>query len=156
VTDVTNASRTLLFNIVKGEWDAGAAARFRRSREHVAEGGVVERCEWRGDHDSGPGAAEIAGIAGDQQAALLDSCAGRPGEAKNTYGTGCFLLQNIGTGADGNGTGFVRSKPPADYPRWRLALSIAWSMRWKAYLYGGAVVQWPGAQFETDQFVCTS
>ncbi len=55
VTDVTNASRTLLYNIVKGEWDAELLRIFGDSREHAAGGGVVEREGGRGDHDAGAG-----------------------------------------------------------------------------------------------------
>jgi glycerol kinase len=84
----------------------------------------------------------IAGIAGDQQAALFGQLCWRAGEAKNTYGTGCFLLQNIGTGVDGNGTGFVRSKH-------RLITTLAASAEHRleyalegSIFIGGAVVQW--------------
>jgi glycerol kinase len=84
----------------------------------------------------------IAGIAGDQQAALFGQLCWRAGEAKNTYGTGCFLLQNIGTGVDGNGTGFVRSKH-------RLITTLAASAQHRleyalegSIFIGGAVVQW--------------
>jgi glycerol kinase len=86
--------------------------------------------------------AEIAGIAGDQQAALFGQLCWKAGEAKNTYGTGCFLLLNIGTGKDGNGTGFVRSKH-------RLITTLAASAQHRleyalegSIFIGGAVVQW--------------
>jgi glycerol kinase len=79
----------------------------------------------------GLGGVPIAGIAGDQQAALFGQLCWRAGEAKNTYGTGCFLLQNIGTGRDGNGTGFVRSKHRL-ITTLAASASIAWSTRWKA------------------------
>ena len=90
----------------------------------------------------GLGGVAIAGIAGDQQAALFGQLCWRAGEAKNTYGTGCFLLQNIGTGIDGNGTGFVRSKH-------RLITTLAASAQRRleyalegSIFIGGAVVQW--------------
>jgi glycerol kinase len=90
----------------------------------------------------GLGGVEIAGIAGDQQAALFGQLCWRAGEAKNTYGTGCFLLQNIGTGVDGNGTGFIRSKH-------RLITTLAASAEHRleyalegSIFIGGAVVQW--------------
>ena len=110
VTDVTNASRTLLFNIVKGEWDAELLRIFNIPASLLPE--VVWSSERVGEVTTtlGLGGVAIAGIAGDQQAALFGQLCWQAGEAKNTYGTGCFLLQNIGTGVDGNGTGFVRSK----------------------------------------------
>ena len=135
VTDVTNASRTLLFNIVKGEWDAELLKLFGRSREHAAGSEVVERARGRSDHDAGPGRLPIAGIAGDQQAALFGQLCWSAGEAKNTYGTGCFLLQNIGTE-------FMRSKH-------RLITTVAASAEKRleyalegSIFIGGAVVQW--------------
>ncbi len=90
----------------------------------------------------GLGGAAIAGIAGDQQAALFGQLCWNAGEAKNTYGTGCFLLQNIGTGRDGNGTGFVRSKHKlittlAASAQKRLEYALEGSI-----FIGGAVVQW--------------
>src|SRR3954464_2534078 len=95
--DVSNASRTMLFNIHTLRWDGELLALFgvpasmlpevRSSSEiygHVSETLGIER-------------VPIAGIAGDQQAALFGQMCRQPGMSKNTYGTGCFLLQNIGT-----------------------------------------------------------
>ncbi len=142
VTDVTNASRTLLFNIVKGEWDKEMLRIF-----DVPES-VLPEVKWSSEKVGevtttlGLGGAAIAGIAGDQQAALFGQMCWQAGEAKNTYGTGCFLLQNIGTGREGNGTGFVRSKH-------RLITTIAASAERRleyalegSIFIGGAVVQW--------------
>ena len=97
VTDVTNASRTLLFNIVKGEWDAELLSIFDIPESMLPE--VVWSSERVGEVTTtlGLGGVAIAGIAGDQQAALFGQLCWSAGEAKNTYGTGCFLLQNIGT-----------------------------------------------------------
>lgn len=90
VTDATNASRTLLCNINTGEWDDALLDEFMIPRSMlpriVDSSGVVG--EWRG--------IPIAGIAGDQQAALFGQACYEPGRAKNTYGTGCFLLLNTG------------------------------------------------------------
>jgi glycerol kinase len=142
VTDVTNASRTLLFNIVKGEWDEELLRIFRIPASMLPE--VVWSSERVGEVTTtlGLGGVPIAGIAGDQQAALFGQLCWRAGEAKNTYGTGCFLLQNIGTGRDGNGTGFVRS-------RHRLITTLAASAQHRleyalegSIFVGGAVVQW--------------
>jgi glycerol kinase len=142
VTDVTNASRTLLFNIVKGEWDEELLKIFNIPRSMLPE--VVWSSEKVGEVTTtlGLGGVAIAGIAGDQQAALFGQLCWKAGEAKNTYGTGCFLLQNIGTGRDGNGTGFVRSKH-------RLITTLAASAQHRleyalegSIFIGGAVVQW--------------
>ena len=142
VTDVTNASRTLLFNIVKGEWDEELLRIFNIPASLLPE--VVWSSERVGEVTTtlGLGGVNLAGIAGDQQAALFGQLCWRAGEAKNTYGTGCFLLQNIGTGVDGNGTGFVRSKH-------RLITTLAASAEHRleyalegSIFIGGAVVQW--------------
>ena len=96
VTDATNASRTLLFDIHVGAWDDDLLALFRIPRSMLPE---VRDCaaefgeasaEWFG------AAIPIRGIAGDQQAALIGQACFRPGMVKSTYGTGCFLLANTG------------------------------------------------------------
>ena len=97
VTDRTNASRTLLYNIVEDRWDDELLRLLRVPRSMMPE--VVWSSERLGMVTTtlGLGEIEIAGIAGDQQSALFGQMCVRPGDAKNTYGTGCFLLQNIGT-----------------------------------------------------------
>jgi glycerol kinase len=96
VTDATNASRTLLFNIHSGAWDDDLLALFRIPRSMLPE---VKDCA----AEFGEAAAEhlgvaipIRGIAGDQQAALIGQACFRPGMVKSTYGTGCFALANTG------------------------------------------------------------
>src|ERR1700729_3138029 len=135
VTDVTNASRTLLFNVVKGEWDTELLKLFRVPASMLPE--VKWSSERVGEVTTtlGLGGVAIAGIAGDQQAALFGQLCWSAGEAKNTYGTGCFLLQNIGTQ-------FVRSKH-------RLITTLAASAQHRleyalegSIFIGGAVVQW--------------
>ncbi len=135
VTDMTNASRTLLFNIVKGEWDKELLDLFCIPESMLPQ--VVWSSECVGEVTTSLGLAgiPIAGIAGDQQAALFGQLCWRAGEAKNTYGTGCFLLQNIGTE-------FVRSKH-------RLITTLAASTQRRleyalegSIFIGGAVVQW--------------
>ena len=103
MTDVTNASRTLLFNIVIGQWDEELLRLFKIPASLLPE--VVWSSQKVGQVTTtlGLGGVEIAGIAGDQQAALFGQLCWKAGEAKNTYGTGCFLLQNIGTGATATG-----------------------------------------------------
>jgi glycerol kinase len=135
VTDMTNASRTLLFNIVQGDWDPELLRIFD------IPDSLLPRVAWSSERVGevtttlGLGGAAIAGIAGDQQAALFGQVCWEAGEAKNTYGTGCFLLQHIGTQ-------FLRSKH-------RLITTLAASSQRRleyalegSIFIGGAVVQW--------------
>jgi glycerol kinase len=96
ITDRTNASRTLLYNIVEDRWDADLLMLFRIPESMMPE--VVWSSEAVGAVTTslGLGEAQIAGVAGDQQSALFGQLCVSPGDAKNTYGTGCFLLQHIG------------------------------------------------------------
>jgi glycerol kinase len=135
VTDYTNASRTMLFNIVEGKWDEDLLKLLRIPASMMPE--VVWSSEKIGGVTTslGLGAVEIAGIAGDQQAALFGQLCLNRGDAKNTYGTGCFLLQNIGDK-------FISSKK-------RLVTTLVCSLDRKleyafegSIFIGGAVVQW--------------
>src|SRR5450631_55280 len=96
ITDRTNASRTMLYNIVDDQWDPDLLKLLKIPASMMPE--VVWSSEKvsRVSTSLGLGDIEIAGIAGDQQAALFGQLCVNPGDAKNTYGTGCFLLQNIG------------------------------------------------------------
>ena len=95
-TDVTNASRTLLYDIAAGAWDDELLARFEVPRSMLPE--VHESSAVVATTASNLLAAQIpiAGIAGDQQAALFGQRCTRPGMVKNTYGTGCFMLMHTG------------------------------------------------------------
>jgi glycerol kinase len=135
VTDYTNASRTMLFNIVDGQWDEELLRLFKIPANMMPE--VVWSSEKIAEVTTtlGLGAIAIAGVAGDQQAALFGQLCIHPGDAKNTYGTGCFLLQNIGDT-------FVQSQN-------RLVTTLACSLDRKLHyalegsiFIGGAVVQW--------------
>jgi glycerol kinase len=135
VTDVTNASRTLLYNIVRGEWDEELLEIFGVPASMLPQ--VVWSSQQVGEVTTSLGLSgvQIAGVAGDQQAALFGQLCWSAGEAKNTYGTGCFLLQNIGTE-------FVRSKHKlittlAASAHKRLEYALEGSI-----FIGGAVVQW--------------
>lgn len=97
VTDVTNASRTMLFNIHTGQWDAELLKLFNIPASMLPE--VRSSSEVYGQTASGLLGSEqvpIAGIAGDQQAALFGQLCLQPGQTKTTYGTGCFMLQSTG------------------------------------------------------------
>lgn len=97
ITDYTNASRTMLFDIHRRQWDQELLELFDVPAEILPE--VKGSSEIVGQTDpqiTGGRAIPIAGIAGDQQAALFGQRAWKPGQAKNTYGTGAFLLMNLG------------------------------------------------------------
>ncbi len=135
VTDRTNASRTLLYNIREDRWDDELLRLIRVPRSMMPE--VVWSSEKLGPVSTTLGleGVEIAGIAGDQQSALFGQMCTEPGDAKNTYGTGCFLLQHIGTE-------FRKSEQ-------RLLTTLACSVDRKleyalegSVFIGGAVVQW--------------
>ncbi len=135
VTDYTNASRTMVFNIVEGKWDEELLRLLKIPASMMPE--VVWSSETIGEVTTtlGLGSVSLAGIAGDQQAALFGQLCINPGDAKNTYGTGCFLLQNIGNK-------FVQSEH-------RLVTTLACSLDKKlqyalegSVFVGGAVVQW--------------
>jgi glycerol kinase len=135
ITDRTNASRTMLYNIVKDEWDDELLRLLKIPRSMMPE--VCWSSEKAGPVTTTLGLRdiEIAGIAGDQQAALFGQLCLNPGEAKNTYGTGCFLLEHIGEK-------FVLSQE-------RLITTLACSVNRKleyafegSVFVGGAVVQW--------------
>ena len=135
VTDASNASRTLLYNIKTLDWDDELLACLDIPRTLLPE--VRPSCDVYGEVDKflcTPG-CRISGIAGDQQAALFGQACFDVGAAKNTYGTGCFLLMNTG------------SRPVAS--RNRLLTTVAWQQNDSttyalegSVFTGGAVVQW--------------
>ncbi|MGE0415230.1 MAG: FGGY family carbohydrate kinase, partial [Acetobacteraceae bacterium] len=96
LTDATNASRTQLMNLATLDWDDSLLAAFDIPRAVLPR--IVPSSAVYGEATTGPlTGVRVAGILGDQQAALMGQACLRPGEAKNTYGTGCFLLMNTGT-----------------------------------------------------------
>jgi glycerol kinase len=134
VTDASNASRTMLYNIHTGEWDEEILQRFRIPNSMLPE--VRSSSELYGRvHGLGLDGVAVAGMAGDQQAALFGQMCLKPGMTKNTYGTGCFMLQQTGETA-------VTSRN-------RLLTTVAWKIGGKteyalegSVFIGGAVVQW--------------
>jgi glycerol kinase len=134
LTDATNASRTLLLNIATGEWDDHVLELLRVPRAVLPR--VVPSSLARGEAFAVLGGHQVplGGIAGDQQAALFGQACFSPGMAKNTYGTGCFVLMNTGR------------EPQASANR--LLTTIAWQLDELHYalegsvFVGGAVVQW--------------
>ena len=135
VTDVSNASRTLLFNIHTLEWDDTLLDLFTIPRGMMPQ--VKQSSEVYGETKTTIFASKvpIAGIAGDQQAALFGQMCISPGMVKNTYGTGCFMLMNIGE----------KCLLPSD----NLLTTVAWKVNGKvnyafegSIFIAGAVVQW--------------
>ena len=134
-TDVSNASRTLLLNLRTGDWDPALLKILRIPREVLP---VVRPSSGAfGEVSAVPAlrGVPIAGIAGDQQAALFGQACWTPGMAKNTYGTGCFLLMHTG--------------PRPVVSRHQLLTTIAWKIGGRleyalegSVFIGGAVVQW--------------
>lgn len=134
-TDPSNASRTMLFNLHTGAWDDDLLAMLDVPREVLPEiwpsSGVLGETA----ADLFGAAIPLAGIAGDQQAALFGQSCFAPGLAKNTYGTGCFMLMNIGA-----------APTPS---RHQLVTTVAWQVGGRtefalegSVFIGGAVVQW--------------
>lgn len=95
ITDVTNASRTQLMDLTTLDWDDGLLAAFGVPRAVLPR--IVPSSAVYGEARDPLAGVPVAGILGDQQAALMGQACFRPGEAKNTYGTGCFLLMQTGT-----------------------------------------------------------
>ena len=107
VTDYTNASRTMLFDIHKLYWDEEIMAKFRIPRAMLPEVKPSSCIYGYTDEKVLVGNVPIAGAAGEQQAALFGQTCFEAGEAKNTYGTGCFLLMNTGTDPVMSGNGLL-------------------------------------------------
>ncbi|MEE9475243.1 MAG: glycerol kinase GlpK, partial [Roseateles sp.] len=130
-TDPSNASRTLLFDIHRGDWSDELLGLFDIPRSLLPEvrpsaGGFGHASEF---------GLPITGIAGDQQAALFGQAALHPGQAKNTYGTGCFLLMHTGTQARHSTKGLVTTRAAQAGAAAQFALE-------GSVFVGGAVVQW--------------
>jgi glycerol kinase len=135
ITDVSNASRTMLFNINTLQWDPELLRLLEVPASMLPEVRASSEVYGRVSTTLGVADVPIAGIAGDQQAALFGQMCVTPGLTKNTYGTGCFLLQNTGT----------RPVPSTN----RLVTTVAWKIGDRteyalegSVFIGGAVVQW--------------
>ena len=136
VTDASNASRTLLFDIRRGEWDQTLLDLFRVPRELLPEvrssSGVVGET----DRALFGRPLPIAGIAGDQQAALFGQLCTRPGMVKNTYGTGCFMLMQTGRQAVASRNNLLTTVA------WRLGTQpMDYALEGSVFV-AGAAIQW--------------
>jgi len=135
VTDVTNASRTQLFDIHRGCWDEELLGLLKIPREVLPE--VVPSshvCGTVGGNSFGAG-IPIAGIAGDQQAALFGQACFQPGMAKNTYGTGCFMLMATGTEARASRNQLLTTVA------WKTGEELEYALEGSVFI-AGAAVQW--------------
>lgn len=133
VTDYTNASRTMLFNIHTLEWDDRLLEIFDVPREMLPQ--VHNSSEIYGYTTIQGESIPIAGIAGDQQAALFGQCCFEAGQAKNTYGTGCFLLMNTGDKPCTSQNGLITT----------IAIGLNGQVQYAlegSVFVGGAVIQW--------------
>lgn len=132
-TDVSNASRTQMFNIHTGQWDDELLALFDIPRSMLPT--VLPSAAHFGDTDLLGANLPIGGVAGDQQSSLFGQACFRPGLAKNTYGTGCFMLMHTGAVPQASGNGLLTTA--AAQPTEQAAYALEGSV-----FIGGAVVQW--------------
>ena len=133
VTDATNASRTMLYDIHKLDWDDTLLKALRIPRCMLPE--VRSSSEVYGYTEIQGVKVPIAGIAGDQQAALFGQTCFAPGEAKNTYGTGCFLLMNTGDKPFVSHNGLITTIGI------QLNGKVQYALEGSVFV-GGAVIQW--------------
>ncbi len=135
ITDVTNASRTMLFNINTLEWDKEMLDLLGIPASMLPE--VKSSSEVYGHTKTTIFAHEvpIAGIAGDQQAALFGQMCTTPGSVKNTYGTGCFLLMNTGTKP------ILSKNKLLTTIAWKIGNTVNYALEGSIFV-GGSVVQW--------------
>ncbi|TDS11904.1 glycerol kinase GlpK [Sphingobacterium paludis] len=135
ITDVTNASRTLLYNIHTLSWDEELLAIFDIPASMLPT--VCSSSEIYGETSTELGSRPIpiAGIAGDQQAALFGQLCTQEGMAKNTYGTGCFLLMNIGNKP------VISTHKLVTTIAWKIGDEVQYALEGSIFI-AGAVVQW--------------
>ncbi len=135
VTDASNASRTLLYDIHRGDWDDDLLDLLDIPREVLPR--VRDSSEIYGETDPRwlGTTTPIAGIAGDQQAATFGQACLTPGMAKNTYGTGCFMLMNTGHEAVPSSHRLLTTVA------WQLGGRLSYALEGSVFM-GGAIIQW--------------
>lgn len=134
ITDASNASRTLLFNIKRAEWDQKLLEFFDIPIEMLPE--VKNSSEYFGETESSlfQGAnIPICGVAGDQQAALFGQLALESGMAKSTYGTGCFMLMNTGNTLIPSGSGLISTIA------WKIGNEVTYALEGSIFIAGAAI-----------------
>ena len=135
VTDYSNASRTMLFNINTLKWDEEILSELGIPKSMLPEAKPSSCIYGHSDPAFFGGAIPIAGAAGDQQAALFGQTCFQPGEAKNTYGTGCFLLMNTGEKPVFSDNGLVTTIA------WGLEGKVTYALEGSIFV-AGAAIQW--------------
>ncbi len=135
VTDATNASRTLLCNIHTGDWDEEMLKLLRVPRSILPEIRSSSETYGQVSARAQPSGVPIAGIAGDQQAALFGQACFKPGMAKNTYGTGCFILMNTGEKAVPSRHNLLTTIA------WRVGGTTEFALEGSVFI-AGAAIQW--------------
>jgi len=134
-TEISNASRTLVFNIEACDWDTEILARFGIPVETLPEvkpsSGLIATV----NPELFGGAAPISGVAGDQQAALFGQACFEPGMAKNTYGTGCFMISNTGSEPVFSQHGLLTTIA------WQIDDKVTYALEGSVFI-AGALVQW--------------
>ena len=135
VTDYSNASRTMLFNINTLEWDEEILSEMNIPKSMLPEAKASSCVYGNADSSYFGGPIPIAGAAGDQQAALFGQTCFNPGEAKNTYGTGCFLLMNTGEKPVFSENGLVTTIA------WGLDGKVNYALEGSIFV-AGASIQW--------------
>ncbi|MBT5793732.1 MAG: glycerol kinase GlpK [Deltaproteobacteria bacterium] len=134
-TEISNASRTQVFNIEACEWDAEILARFGIPVETLPEvkpsSGLIATV----NPELFGGAAPISGVAGDQQAALFGQACFEPGMTKNTYGTGCFMISNTGSEPVFSKHGLLTTIA------WQIEDKVTYALEGSVFI-AGALVQW--------------
>ena len=132
-TDVSNASRTMLYDIFKMQWDEELCRIWDIPMGMLPT--VLDNSADYGEASFFPGGVHIHGVAGDQQAALFGQCCFEKGESKNTYGTGCFMLMNIGNKPLLSKQGLLTTVA------WREKGVTTYAFEGSVFV-GGAIVQW--------------
>ena len=135
VTDCSNASRTMLFNINTLQWDEEILRELDIPRAMLPEVRPSSEIYGTADPVFFGGPIPIAGAAGDQQAALFGQTCFQPGEAKNTYGTGCFLLMNTGSRPVFSRNGLVTTVA------WNIGGQVDYALEGSIFV-AGAAIQW--------------
>ncbi|MCX7569043.1 glycerol kinase GlpK [Tumebacillus sp. DT12] len=135
LTDVSNASRTMLFNLRTLDWDDELLALFRIPRAMLPEVRGSSEVYGQTDETVFGAAVPIAGIAGDQQAALFGQGCFAKGMAKNTYGTGCFLLMNTGGQPISSESGLLTTVA------WKIGDQVTYALEGSVFV-AGAGIQW--------------
>ena len=134
-TDASNASRTLLWDIHAGEWSDALLDALDVPRALLPEVHPSSHLFGHTTPDLFGAAIAIGGVAGDQQSALFGQACFKPGQVKNTYGTGCFMLMNTGTEAETSANGLITTRVAQ-------AAGAAQFAQEGSVFIGGAVVQW--------------